>query len=557
MAKAWDLLELIQIGAKREHGKCRVPDLNGPVHLIFERDRWDIDDDDYQLLLPSMRLATRLLEVGMPYAANFLPSSKIFGSAQDSSHAEHADLVCPDLIPLKLSLDATDFHNAQVELAEISKCVTWCLNEYMYAGRGWNGITRLVDEGDTHFRIIESREIEQSDMNAANAGDLRRPLVIAIMDLYLVPMRTNPNDSEIRLKAEFMAAVTMVHEIGHAIFHQDFRSFNPENALAEPFVGSDCVNELGKSFIAYIFGGYHPQFCIAHQPGANFGHLGWSLCWEPAHTLQEPGRPYLDTLHAIPVTYIEEKMTQSWWHSNSRGVISSQLPDILRTRLKPSFPAGAMGVCKKANFTVDTLTGRSTWKGGYRIHRFSSGQPVAGISREAVISEMQLQGQTFDFGMNEDEYDYGNRANSTPDARDKRKITRGTERNGLDELETLTTSKAVTTPASAPDVVPTLQKHPRSFVGCSIEMHNSGQLHSGPSPTSEISPCHPATNIQASPQQPISPTELLPGYGEADLAAEEISKVAESSGSDRKVTKRGRSPDRHHATQRKRKVTKV
>ncbi|KAM3076925.1 hypothetical protein ACMFMF_004841 [Clarireedia jacksonii] len=297
MAKAWDLKKLIQIGAKREQGNCRVPDLKGPVHLFFERDRWEVSDDDYQHLLP---------KVGMPYAANFLPSSKIFGSAQDSSHAEHVHLVCPELIPLKLSLDATGLRNAQVELAEIAKCVKWHLNEHMYAERGWSGITRLVDEGDTRFRIVESKKIEQSDMSAAKAGKMRRPLVIAIMDLYLVPMRTNSNNSEVRLKAQFMAAVTMVHEIGHAIFHQDFRSFNPENALAEPFVGSDCVNELGKSFIAYIFSGHHPQFCIAHQPSANFGDLGWSLCWEPIHTLQESRRPYFDTLHAIPVTYIEE-----------------------------------------------------------------------------------------------------------------------------------------------------------------------------------------------------------------------------------------------------------
>lgn len=51
--------------------RAPAPSLTGPVHPLFARNRWEVSDEDYQLLMPSMRLATRLLEVGMPYLAIF------------------------------------------------------------------------------------------------------------------------------------------------------------------------------------------------------------------------------------------------------------------------------------------------------------------------------------------------------------------------------------------------------------------------------------------------------------------------------------------------------
>lgn len=401
--------------------RTEPPDLTGPVHSFFARDRWEIADEDYQLLLPSMRLGTRLLEVAMPYIASFLPSSIIFGSPQDPSHAEHARKVCPNVISLKKSLQLNDLQEAELELQEIAKCVKWRLNERMHAKFNWNGITRIVDHGEQDFKELDENDIRESDAQCAQAGQVRRPLVIAIMDLLLVPMRTHPITSEIRLKAQFMAAVTMVHEIGHAIFLQDYRSFNPPSGY-EPYVGQYVDSELGRSFIAWIFNGFHPQFCESHEKNAQFGSLGWSLYWEPLHKYTdrfekpmaidheletEHKRPLYEKLNAIPVTYLSNTFRQSWWDANARGVPLPRLAATLRASLKlNNRDETGVATAVKANWWVDPVVKRPRWKGRYRIMKFSSGQPVEGLLKDQVVAEMKLRGQTFSFAMADDEDDY-------------------------------------------------------------------------------------------------------------------------------------------------------
>jgi hypothetical protein len=54
----------------------------------------------------------------------------------------------------------------------------------------------------------------------------------------------------------------MTHEIGHAVFHQDFRSLDYDPVQGyEPWVGQDCWAELGLSYIGWIFAGYNPVPC--------------------------------------------------------------------------------------------------------------------------------------------------------------------------------------------------------------------------------------------------------------------------------------------------------
>ncbi|ESZ99133.1 hypothetical protein SBOR_0543 [Sclerotinia borealis F-4128] len=425
VSRPWDPTTLA-IGGAMLSGRVPPPDLTGPVHPLFARDRWEIDEEDYLLLLPSMRLATRLLEVGMPYMANFLPSSKIYGTPQDVSHAEHSHLVSPEEISLSKIILLKDLQETELELEAIAKCIKWRLNERMHANYHWNGITRLADHGEADFVPLEENDIREADLEAAQAGRVRRPLVIAIMDLLLVPMRTHPTDSEIRLKAQFMAAITMVHEIGHAIFHQDYRSFNPgkygEYGGEEPYVGEDVDRELGRSFVSWIFNGFHPQFCESHEKDAQFGSLGWSLYWEPLHKIdeifevptalnpikdKEHKRPLYEKISAIPVEYLSNTFRQSWWEANQRGIPLYRLAAFLRMRLKmpPEDKLGA-ATSVKANWWVHPIAKHPRWKGHYRIMKFSLGQPVEGLTYNQVVSQMKLEGQRFSFALHDEEDDY-------------------------------------------------------------------------------------------------------------------------------------------------------
>ena len=53
-------------------------------------------------------------------------------------------------------------------------------------------------------------------------------------------LQTNVVTSEIYLRAAFMAAYTIFHEVGHVIWLQDFRAWDSENM--EPWVDEDCVS---------------------------------------------------------------------------------------------------------------------------------------------------------------------------------------------------------------------------------------------------------------------------------------------------------------------------
>ncbi|KAK4178171.1 hypothetical protein QBC36DRAFT_377025 [Triangularia setosa] len=81
-------------------------------------------------------------------------------------------------------------------------------------------------------------------------------------------------------RTAFMVAVTMLHELGHVVYWQDFRAMN--RRLSEPLYGGDLEMELGDSLIASIFGGWKPVLCNwttewHFNPAFNDG-IAWYQC---------------------------------------------------------------------------------------------------------------------------------------------------------------------------------------------------------------------------------------------------------------------------------------
>lgn len=74
------------------------------------------------------------------------------------------------------------------------------------------------------------------------------------MGEYVMALTQLQPGSEDHLRATFLAAITMTHEIGHVVFQQDFRSLDYDSVQGyEPWVGRDCWAELGLSYIGWIF----------------------------------------------------------------------------------------------------------------------------------------------------------------------------------------------------------------------------------------------------------------------------------------------------------------
>jgi len=279
------------------------------LHPIFNRERWEyVQDEEYEALLPSMRLSTNLLKVALPFIASFLPNDHIF---------DYYDDEFPEVILLKPTVTEAELVAAQKELEQVARLVRWQLNYDMYAHVGfgakrpmeWIGITRLVDT-PRPWSEVSDEEIRASDEEYRKNGLNHRPLIIGIMGEYVKVLLGSAKGSEQRLRATFMAAITMTHEIGHAMFNYDFRSFNPPEHR-EPYVGDGCVAELGFSFICWIFGGFHPN--AEREKGSWTMDFQSLLYWEPQYYMSQKKVPFYKTLYSIPVQYLEKVLTQEFW----------------------------------------------------------------------------------------------------------------------------------------------------------------------------------------------------------------------------------------------------
>lgn len=127
------------------------------------------------------------------------------------------------------------------------------------------------------------------------------------MQEYVDALKKYPSDSEEHLRAAFLAAMTMTHEIGHIVWHQDFRSMDYDRDGAEPYFADYSVSELGCCFIASIFDGKNPFECGKQVP-TNFTQ---ALYWERVRKLDTDELYCTDYSMSIP--YLEQILSQESW----------------------------------------------------------------------------------------------------------------------------------------------------------------------------------------------------------------------------------------------------
>jgi hypothetical protein len=177
-------------------------DLDNPIHKIFRRERWEVTDEDYEVLLPSMRLASNLLAVGMDFIASFLPSDNLhnnIGSRLSYLEEYHGG---DGQIPLIKDPDAQDLATAREELNDVANVVKWQINNEMWRNNQWLGITRLTN-GPKPWRNESPVEVYNSDNKLKKSGDAHRLIVIGIAGEYVDALKKFSMDSEEHLHARF------------------------------------------------------------------------------------------------------------------------------------------------------------------------------------------------------------------------------------------------------------------------------------------------------------------------------------------------------------------
>lgn len=365
-------------------------DLNGKLHKLFDRKRWEVTDTEYNLLRPSMHLASNLLDVGMPYITNFLPSEKLYSEQSNGSGSNEFDAVeCPQVIPFNETSSEKQISETRRELEDVSNYVRWQVNYEMYRDLSpdvngnpleWIGITRLVDT-ERPWEPTSYEDILDADDESRSRGLRRRPLVIGIMGEYVTALKNFKEGSEAHLRATFMAAITITHEVGHAIFHQDFRALNPP-FLQEPWVGAECSAELGFSFISWIFNGHHPQ-----ARGEESVDFSLSLYWDPRYTIRDNPRPLYKVHYSIRLEYIENILTQDFWGQWAGLRSSSNLAYLsnVRDMLKPVTSLLSSATATVPNWSYSHAFGEPQWNDStYKLKGFRKGEKVKGLTREEI-----------------------------------------------------------------------------------------------------------------------------------------------------------------------------
>lgn len=310
--KDWDTAELERAGAINT-GPVQPPDLANALHPILEREKWtNVKDHNFNLLLPSLRLASNLIAAGTDYFAQFLPSEDLHEKLRHKSDNQKE-------ITIDFKRDPftdDELKTTRRELEEVAEEIEWRLNKTL-AANGALGMTRHVKEGiygQEPWPELDKDTIKSYDYDSEQQGYQRRPLLVGIMHQYLDAIKAYPPDSEARLRAIFHAAVTITHEVGHVVWCQDYRDLDYGGMGEEPFVGDYAQAELGFCFEAFLFSGFHVRTAKI-SPGVPL-HFEAAAIWDPYLTINVTGRkdrPLYRTQFAIPISYIQQVLTQKFW----------------------------------------------------------------------------------------------------------------------------------------------------------------------------------------------------------------------------------------------------
>ncbi|KAI0484663.1 hypothetical protein GGR56DRAFT_680300 [Xylariaceae sp. FL0804] len=315
----WDRDELKGTGCDKK------PNLQGEVHPVFAT--WAQTDPDLRGELEQpLLLASRLLESsGLLWLSDFVvddvfdelyPGRAQKGGSQKSSE-EEGRRAAPEIIVRhhrapwatpELRRQWLDVTRSLLK-GELAESIRWELDGKMFQEKGWVGYTCRHPRGQLPLEELDRYEtIERSDREGPR--DSPRKMTILVAEEYprrLGELRHQGGaGTEEYLLTAFMAAVTILHELGHAAYWRDRRHLT--RALREPFYGSDLEMELGDSFVAHAFGGWIPVSVrgparLREESFSLADGLAWrqALDWDH-HRMRPKHRAH----YSIPVDYADD-----------------------------------------------------------------------------------------------------------------------------------------------------------------------------------------------------------------------------------------------------------
>ncbi|KAI1806163.1 hypothetical protein F4811DRAFT_169433 [Daldinia bambusicola] len=360
-SKRWNIEELHKCGAIGTTEPRRL-NLRGKIHPVFSN--WkDLHRELRRELKQPLLLASRLLEAaGLPWASDFLahdvfvkgypgrnPSCRCSFTHSAAARADDNEMVPRTIVRHHRAAWASPHLKgrwtriAESKLrGEMSNSIRWELDEDMFRERGWAGYTcRHPRNGQTLEELDKYETIRRWDRKFENRR--RRNMSILVSAEFpkrLAQLRCEgKGQSDEYLLTAFMTAVTLLHELGHAIYWKDCRALTRD--LHEPFYGADLEMELGDSFVSSIFGGWIPvqiKNTVHAKETMDFSAgIAWKqvLSWD-FHRLRPKHRAH----YSIPIDYVSRLFSEEDWLASRKDLRNALIrPQTLEPALKD------VGIC--------------------------------------------------------------------------------------------------------------------------------------------------------------------------------------------------------------------
>ncbi|PGH23201.1 hypothetical protein AJ80_02731 [Polytolypa hystricis UAMH7299] len=350
----WIEDELIRFGVRN----LRKPNLEDVLHPLFQPRCWP-ELGPYSArwlaLKPSFLLATKLLKVAGPFTTSILREPNLVQLTKR--------------IEINESPTAEELELAFAELEQIALHVEWRENARMWPEMERHGLVTPTG-GDIRpdAPVRDDEDIEnwkQSARRDERAGLKYRKLTVYIASQYgdkLIELQHLKPTDERYLQTVFMCAVTLVHEVGHLLYHSRL-SHRPW--LGEPLIKGEAMAELGTSLVGWLFNGWIPENISLGTVTRDDDSFSHGCCWYKQRRAPR-AYPQYNTLHSMPKSHIQRILDQDEWDKYEDD-ISTLSTNARKHILSPRTPF------------VEGETARLAWKARrYRIDRSPSLAPFNG-----------------------------------------------------------------------------------------------------------------------------------------------------------------------------------